>query len=1019
MDGLPALLADRFELGQLIGRGSISQVYSATDRVTRREVAVKLPPREEAYGDAIRHRFEREAAALAVIASDHVVELIAAGSAADGRPFLVLERLRGRDLQAVIAESGSLAPDSVAACISQAGAALELAHGLDIVHRDLKPANLFWHTPPGAAPTLKVLDFGMVVDVGGPTERGRDAFGGTPMYMAPEQVRGQLTRIGPATDIWALALVAITLLTGESYWPGATVTELMQQIESSPLKPPSERWAWLPEAFDGWFLRSTQRVPERRFRSVAEQASHLKAALRGVVAPTHATAAAAIASASTISARTPTPSVVRLPGQGRSVVGRQIECAEIEARLAPGAVVTLTGTAGIGKTCLAQLVIATLGDRYPDGAWLVALGSGAGANPLATAIAHALSIEVDSGASRFDLIATQLGHRQALVVVDGAEQEDSAAQEIARLRRACPAISWLVTSRMPLGIDGERALAVEPLDLPGADVDAITAGEARTFSAVELLVRRAREAAPGFAMDDDNAGDIVAICRLVDGFPLDLELAAARLAAASPADVRRELQARGAVDPGSRVRAAVAWSYGLLPDGECAVLRHLAVYPAGLTFVRAQRLLAHLVYIPATAVLKLVQSQLLRWTGGDRRRLIMLDTVRELCREESARLGEQDALWEVARQFGEQMASWDSAGADSQEEWLEMVDAEHDNLRAVLQHFLDHEPEVAMRLAGQLAWYWYLRGHYAEGSRWLEGAIARSADPDDGDLTRALYGAGRLALLACDYDRARAHLERARGLAFRSGDQRGEANALQLLGSVARERGAYAQALDLHRGALRLWRELGDAHEVARTRNYLAFAAWLGDPAGDPGAQRSEPSLDELRALGDPEAVVWALLNRGAIAHYAGDREAARDILARAFAESIAARFHEGIAWSLNLIGLASFDRGEHLQARAQLAAALRVHRRLGDRWRCASVLEALAAVAVSDDHATRAGGYLGVADALREQIATPVPACELPLLELTEQRGEALIGFAFHAARERGRRTSLDDIIELARELP
>jgi hypothetical protein len=172
-----------------------------------------------------------------------------------------------------------------------------------------------------------------------------------------------------------------------------------------------------------------------------------------------------------------------------------------------------------------------------------------------------------------------------------------------------------------------------------------------------------------------------------------------------------------------------------------------------------------------------------------------------------------------------------------------------------------------------------------------------------------------------------------------------------------------------------------------------------------------------VRTLGDPEITVWWLLNRGAILHHKGDA-AARDVLGRAFAEAIAARFHEGIAWSLDLIGKVSLDRGEFLQARAQLAASLRVHRRLGDRWRCASVLEALAAVAVASDRPARGAVYLGAADAIRNQIGTPVPACERPMLANTEARGVDVIGQAFEAGRERGRRTPLDQTVELSRDV-
>jgi non-specific serine/threonine protein kinase len=1015
----PELLAGRFRLGECIGRGGVSEVYAAVDEITGREVAVKLARAEHALAGSIRRRHELEAAALAVIASAQVVELISAGVTEDERAYLVLERLRGRNLQEVVDELGSIPPKRVAEWLGQAATALELAHGLGIVHRDLKPANLFLHAPPGATPTVKVLDFGMVVEVDAPADRGRDAFGGTPLYMAPEQVRGQLTRIGPETDVWAMAIVAVTLLTGEASWTGRTPDDVMREIESSPMTPPSARWPWLGEAFDAWFARSTRRVPERRFRDIGEQARQLALALRGITAPDRRSAAAALVAASTMSARTPTPVLVRLSGDHRPVVGREVECAEIGALLQPGTVVTLTGTAGIGKSCLARLVCSAVGEQYHDGAWFVPLGAGDEPGLVVAAIEAALDLSPDPTAAVIDGVAVQLAPRRVLLVLDGAEQVASAATDIDRLRRACPNASWLVTSRLPLGIEGERCVDVEPLELPGGAGAALTPGEAETFSAVELFVHRAREVDPAFRVDGDNVDDVVAICRLLDGFPHAIELAAAQLATSTPGQVRRQLAARSAGEGaaadqgGGSVASAVAWSYGLLAPADQAVLRALALFPAGLPVARADALLGHVSVEPAAAVRRLVQTRLASWAGDDQRRVVMLDTVRELCRGVSAGLGEDDALWRVAERHAEAVAT--RARTTGREAWLALVDAEHDNLRLVLERLLEQDPAAAMRLAGRLAWYWYLRGHYAEGSSWLEAAIARGGDAAAGeDLVRALHGAGRLALLRCRYERAAALLERARALAVRRGDLRGEAEAVQLLGSVARERGATDEALALHRRGLELWRRLGDAREAARAVNYLGFAAWLG---GTPAEAPAAPAQVELRALGDPEVVVWSLLDEGAVAHYGGDGERARAALGRAFAESIAARFHEGIAWALNLIGLGSLERGELVQAQAQLAAALRVHRRLGDLWRCASALEALAAVAVAADRPARGALYLGVAEVLREQIQAPVPYCERALLERTVRRGAELIGDAFDAGRRRGRITPLEQVVALGRE--
>ncbi|MDX2093380.1 MAG: protein kinase [Kofleriaceae bacterium] len=1022
----PTLLADRFELGSIIGEGSWSVVLDGRDVETGARVAIKLASGSDWNDhwrqrqsvnegrDDVARRFEREAAALSVISSDHVVKLVAAGATKGGRPYLVLERLEGRTLQALVDEHGTVKPSRVVRYVSEAAKALELAHGVGIVHRDLKPANLFLHALDERTAITKVLDFGMVVDTAGPTERLRDAFGGTPMYMAPEQVRGQLSRIGPATDIWALAHVVLALLTGESYWTSANAEDVLQEIESSVPEKPSLRWRWLPDAFDQWFLRSTQRVPERRFGNVAEQAAQLAVALHNVRSPDSRVSRSELIAALTLPQHTPTPSSIRLAGVRQPVIGRQLEYRELERLLAPGTIVTLTGPAGIGKTVLAQAVCEGVAERFIDGTWFTPLETGEGEEPVLAAIATRLGIAPDATRSMFEHVVDSLAPRRTLIVLDGAEHVLGCAEIVERLRRRCPATTWLVTSRLALGLDGERVHAIEPLDLPRPG--ALTADEAETYGAVELFVRSAR-ATTAFTLDDSNVHDVVAICREVEGFPLGIVLAAGQLASSSIAQIRAALQ-HGA-DAGARVRHAVTWSYGLLPPDQRRMLRQLAVLPAGLTFEQAKRRLAHLSEDPMYGILRLVKTHLAFWSSDSPRRLQMLDTVRELCWETSYSLGEQAALWQVAVQHADAVA--DASVHPTTEAWLTLVDAEHANLRAVLAHLLDVSPTEAMRLAGRLAYHWYLRGNYAEGMRWLETAIGRGDGTETTELGSALHGAGRLALLMCQYAHAEELLERARRIARTTGDARSEANADQLLGSVARERGDYARAKTFHRRSLVHWMQLGDHVEAARARNYLVFAAWLGDAAGRPGPDEHawwhDTTAHEVRSLGDPEVTVWLLLNRGAILHHAGDPRA-REVLGQAFAEAVTARFHEGIAWSLDLIGKASLARGELLQARAQLAASLRVHRRLGDRWRCASVLEALASVALASERPARAIVYLGAAEAIRGQIGAPVPACERAVHEAATARARDELGDAFGPGRERGRRTPLDQIIELARDV-
>jgi len=1010
--GTPQVIAERFELGALIGRGSAADVHRARDRQSGGDVAIKLAASRVDPAIA-RWRFEREAAALSVLGSPHVVRLIAAGAEA-GRPYLILELLRGQTFEAELA-AGPLAASVVVSRVTELAAALELAHGLGIVHRDLKPANLFLHEPSEGPPIVKVLDFGLAHDA---FDVRPDGVVGTPLYMAPEQVRAQVTRIGPASDGWALGMVALTLLTGETYWAPGSATEVIAQIETMPMYAPSTRWRWLPSAFDAWFARATHRVAEKRFRGVADQV----AALSRVLADVQTIAAAprpgrrGLGEASTM-AGTPTPSIVRAAAPGRRpLVGRGLERASIAAQLTPGAVVSLLGTSGVGKSRLAEAVAADLGERLPDGAWVVALGGVLEAAELAEAIGHALGLAPDATVGARAQVAAALGPRRALIVLDGAEHLAGAGEVIASLRQEAPDVSWLVTTRVALGIAGEQRVPVTPLDLPGRDV---SAEEAASYPAIELFELRVRAVDPEFRLTEDAIADVIAICRLVDGLPLGLELAAAQVRTRGLADVRLRLE-RSAARPDDPVRAAVAWSYDLLAPDHQALLRHLAVLPSGLTFPDLRASLGHVSEEIAGAVMRLLESGLASWSNDDPPRLVMLDGVRELCRRTSRDGAEDEAIWSAALDHLHTLARRAEAGLRTaeQERWLDLLDAEHDNLRAAIDHALIAAPAAALALAGRLAWYWYLRGHYEEGSTLLGSALARTPDGDVPDRLRALHGAGRLALLECDYERARELLVEARAAAERLGDRRGIADASQLLGSVARELGDYGGARRHHAYGLALWQNLGDRREAARARNYLAFVGWLGAPDGRPDAADDPEGERELRALGDVEGTVWALLNRGAIAHHAGDPAAARVALEAAFAEAASARFQAGIAWSLELRGRVSLAQGELLQARAQLHASLRVQRRLGDLWRCASVLDALAAVLVADGRPARGAVYLGASDAVRARIQTPAPACEVALRDACIARGEAAIGEAFAAGRVRGRRMRLDDVVAMAAEL-
>jgi len=1013
---LPVTVGARWQLTRILAHGGGSAVYLARDLESGDEVAVKLGDNGQRDARAWQ-RFEREASALALIGSEHVVRVLAVGRDLGlGAPYLVMERLRGEDLHREIKRRGALPPGEAVAWLSQAAGALELAHGVGIVHRDLKPANMFLHDLGDGSRVLKLLDFGLVkrLDAGGYDE---DAYAGTPHYMAPEQVRGHSARVGPSVDIWAIGMVAVTMLTGQPYWIASTSEDALAAIVSQPLTPPSSRWPWLPEAFDGWFRRSCDRVPERRFASAAAQAAALARALAGAVHASNPGAPASLPGMASLTQPKVVGATVTFGGDtsrldveapwaltapddhgARPMVGREAERRELEHRLsrAPGVLLTVTGAGGTGKTRLAAEVAGGLSSVFPGGVFTVALGTVREAGEVPEALADALLPKRDAVLPLVDQIAGALRDRRALLVVDGFEHLLPARATIGELRARAPLASWLITSRAPLGLADEDRFALAPLEVPAPSTGLDEAGQ---YSAVQLFVERARAAAPGFQLTAENVAVVCEICRRLDGLPLALELAAARWRRLDERRVPERAGRRGDLADVSEqqktIRAAIAWSYDLLTDEERLIFRRIAVCPGGVSATAARRLAAGEVTGAELVLAGLVDSSLVQVAAEEPPRYRTLETVREFGLEALAAAGEERLARTRALDHALELAAEAHGGLRGAEQawWLSTLAGELDNLRAALGWALAERPEDALRLAAGLTWFWYLRGHYREGSAWLEAALARSPSAAAEIRGPALLGAGELAFLQCHYSRATGLLEESGETARKIGDARVAAAASQLLGSIAREQGEYRLAAARHERSRAAWATLGDRREEGRSLNYLAFVAWLsgGDLArAEDLAGRAAAIFGEI---GDKEGSVWSSLNLGGAAFHRGDMGAAAAAFERAFHDAVAVRYQEGIAWSLDMQGRCSLRRREHSRAGAQLGASLSLHRKLGDLWRSASVLEALAALAAADGAAARGALILGAARAVRRRIGAPVPAAERALVEETVAELGTMLG--------------------------
>jgi predicted ATPase/DNA-binding SARP family transcriptional activator/DNA-binding CsgD family transcriptional regulator len=722
-----------------------------------------------------------------------------------------------------------------------------------------------------------------------------------------------------------------------------------------------------------------------------------------------------------------------LPIPRTSFVGRERELVEVKRQLAMTRLLTLTGAGGSGKTRLALEVAKDLVMSYPDGVWLTELAPLTEGELVPHAVTRALGVREQPGRPLTETLVAVLRHRDMLLVLDNCEHlADPVARLLDTLLDACSRVRVLTTSRETLGVEGEAVWRVSSLSVP--DTDRLPAAEEMArYDAMRLFLDRARLRVPGFNLTPDKTAIIAEVCQKLDGIPLAIELAAAKVKVLSVGQIARRLDdSLGLLTSGSRValprhrtlRGTLDWSHALLPEEERMLFRRLSVFVAGFALGTAERictgdgLVEEDVLGPLSCLVD--KSLVLVIEGEEEARYRLLATVRQYAEEKLRTSGEEVAVRSRHARFYLELAkSADSelTGA-GQEAWLDRLEAELANIRAALRWFLESgEPgaETGLRLAGALWRFCWLRGHYDEGRGWLEEALALGRSAESSHRAKALTGAGVLALLQCNYGRAEARLEESLALYRELGDLRGVASALQFLGSVARERGRYTRAEAYHVESLALWRELGDDGEGARSLNSLGFAAWLQEKYDRVAEVCTEP-LKMFRRLGDVHGSVWALINLGSAALYGGDLGRAEALLEESLVTSRRAGYSEGVAWSLNQLGVAAYRRGDHERAEALLRESLRVHHNLGDRWRISSVLEGLAEVACTRGHLERTARLFGAAETLRETIAAPIPPCERADHDRNVSVARAGLGEeVFARARARGRAMTLDVALQYA----
>jgi predicted ATPase/transcriptional regulator with XRE-family HTH domain len=726
----------------------------------------------------------------------------------------------------------------------------------------------------------------------------------------------------------------------------------------------------------------------------------------------------------------PTANAGRVVGQPTPLIGREQELLDLEQRLLHPEVglLTLAGPGGVGKTRLALDLLQRVDEHFADGARFVDLSVLRDAALVGPTIARAIGIHDTGGEPVREALIDALRGTSVLLVLDNFEHVLDAAHELAEVLAACPDVKLLATSREPLRLRWEHLYVVPSLGVPRQqDLGSLDA--VRAAPAVALFLDRARAADEAYALSEGNAQAIVTLCSRLDGLPLALELAAARIRSLSPWLLLERLDRQldllvGVRDAPMRqqsLRATLDWSYDLLSVAERTLFRRLAIFAGGCSLEAAEAVCTDLQSQVLTELLTLVDKNLARQdkSADGTPRYQLLETVRVYALEQ-LRVEDEHAVaaWSHARYylaFAEQAAPL--LDGPLQATWLNRLEAEHNNMRVALRWFVDvTDSDEGLRLAIALESFWSTRGYVGEGRAWFDTLLRlEKADSSRALRAHALNCAGRLAGKDHDHLQSETLHEAALALAREQNDIPAIAAALRSLGDIASQTDKAEVAQSRYEAALSMSRAHGLHKELAET--LLAVGDAAIDQFDFPTAQRMlEESLDLFRQSGNWRRVAHVQFSLGLVAFGRGDDETAAAWLDRSLDLFIEINIPGWVAGVDLYLALALLRCGEQTRARALLLDSLRITHAGGDDHGVAQALEGLASLAAAEGNAERALRLCAAAADIRTKLGLPLPAFDRVWLDAALASARAALGNSRQDADASA--MALDRLVEYALEI-